>query len=103
MEFETEFEYVKEKIEKAETKDDLDYIRRVNEKKYWWTSILIIGLFYGLNGNVGKMILSWILSAITFGIYGLYIMYTSYKDEKEFNDQMELCILRRKKELNKIY
>jgi len=49
------------------------------------------------------MILSWILSAITFGIYGLYIMYTSYKDEKEFNDQMELCILRRKKELNKIY
>ena len=99
MIFETELEYVKEKIEKAETRDDLDYIRRINEKKYWWTSILITGLFYALNGNIGKMILSWILSAITFGIYGLYIMYTSYKDEKDFNDKMEFYILKRKKEL----
>ncbi|MCL2688094.1 MAG: hypothetical protein FWE58_06120 [Methanobrevibacter sp.] len=102
MNFETELEYVKGKIENAETKDDLEYLRRVNEKKYWWTSILITGLFYGLNGDVGKMILSWILSAITFGIYGLYIVYTSYKDEKEFNDKMEFYILTRKKELNKV-
>ncbi len=101
MNFETELIYLKERIEKAESLDDLEYLRRTNEKKYWWTSILITGLFYGLNGKVGKMILSWVLGVITFGIYALYIIYTSYKDQKEFNDQMEFYILNRKKELEK--
>ncbi|KZX15767.1 hypothetical protein MBCUT_12700 [Methanobrevibacter cuticularis] len=102
MNFETELMYLKERIEKAESINDLDYLRRTNEKKYWWTSILITGLFYGLNGKVGKMILGWIVGAITFGIYSLYLIYTSYKDQKEFNDQMEFYILNRKKELEKI-
>lgn len=101
MNFETELIYLKERIENAESMDDLDYLRRTNEKKYWWTSIFFIGLFYALNGKVGKMILAWLLSAVTLGIYGIYIIYTSYKDQKEFNDQMEFYILKRKKELGK--
>ncbi|MEA4957581.1 hypothetical protein SDC9_30484 [bioreactor metagenome] len=101
MNFETELMYLKERIEKAESLDDLEYLRRTNEKKYWWTSILITGLFYGLNGKVGKMILGWIVGVITLGIYSLYLIYTSYKDQKEFNDQMEFYILNRKKELEK--
>jgi zinc ribbon protein len=101
MNFETELMYLKERIDKAESIDDLDYLRRVNEKKYWWSSILVTGLFYGLNGKVGKMIIGWIVGPITLGIYSLYLMYTSYKDQKEFNDQMEFYILNRRKELEK--
>lgn len=43
---------------------------------------MIVGLFYGLNGKAGKMLLSWILSVFTLGIYGIYIIYRSYKDQK---------------------
>lgn len=101
MNFEPELMYLKERIENAESTDDLDYLRRTNEKNYWWTSIFFTGLFYGLNGKVGKMIVGWIVGIITFGIYSLYLIYTSYKDQKEFNDQMEYYILKRKKELEK--
>ncbi|MCQ2738273.1 MAG: hypothetical protein MJ224_06655 [archaeon] len=80
----------------------MEYLRRTNEKKYWWSSIFIVGLFYGLNGKAGKMILSWIISVFTLGIYGIYIIYKSYKDQKEFNDSMELAIFKRKKELDQI-
>jgi len=100
MNFEIELMYLKERIEKADTIEDLEFLRRTNEKKYWWSSIFIAGLFYALNGKVGKMILGWLISAITFGIYGLYLIYTSYQDEKEFNDQMEFYILQRKKQLS---
>ncbi|MDD6257110.1 hypothetical protein [Methanobrevibacter boviskoreani] len=100
MNFEVELMHLKERIENAEDLDELEFLRRTNEKKYWWTSILVAGLFYGLNGKVGKMILSWILSPLTLGIYYLYLIYTSHKDQKEFNDQMEYYILKRKKELN---
>jgi len=103
MNFKTELLYLKDKIEKAKTTEELDYLRITNEKKYWWTSILIAGLFYGLNGKIGKMIITWIISAITWGIYGLYVIYTSYRDEKEFNAKMELYIYTRKKELEKSY
>ena len=102
MIFETELMYLKEKIKNAETLDELNNLRRVNKKKLWWTSIFICGLFYGLNDKVGKMIISWIINPFTFGIYNLYIIYTSYKDEKEFNNQMEIHILKRKKELEEI-
>ena len=101
MNFETELMILKERIEKADSIDDLDYLRRTNMKKFWWTSILITGLFYALNGKIGKMIIGWILAIPTLGIYPLYLIYTSYKDEKEFNDQMEFYIMTRKKELNK--
>ena len=46
------------------------------------------------------MIISWLLSAVTLGIYYLYLIYTSYKDEEAFNNEMERYILKRKKELN---
>ena len=100
MIYDDELNELKEKIENAQDVDELEYLRRTNEKKYWWTSIFICGLFYGLNGKVRKMIISWIITPFTLGIYGLYLIYTSYKDQKEFNDQMELSILNRKKELS---
>lgn len=99
MNFENELQLLKMKIKDAEDVDELDYLRRTNEKKYWWTNIFLTGLFYGLNGKVGKMILSWIIAPITLGIYHLYLIYTAHKDQKEFNDAMEYAILKRKKEL----
>ena len=102
MNFEKELLFLKEKIEIAETIDDLNYLRIVNEKKYWWASILIAGLFYGLNRKIWKMVLAWIINPFTFWIYGVYLIFTSYRDEKEFNERMEFYITIRKKELNKI-
>ena len=99
MIFNEELTLLKEKIANAEDVDELNYIRTTNQKKYWWTSIFIAGLFYGLNGKVGKMIITWFVSVITLGIYALYIIYRSYKDETEFNNQMEYYILQRSKEL----
>ena len=99
MIFDEELTLLKEKIANAEDVDELNYIRTTNQKKYWWTSIFIAGLFYGLNGKVGKMIITWFVSVITLGIYALYIIYRSYKDETKFNNQMEYYILQRSKEL----
>ena len=78
MIFDEELTLLKEKIANAEDVDELNYIRTTNQKKYWWTSIFIAGLFYGLNGKVGKMIITWFVSVITLGIYALYIIYRSY-------------------------
>ncbi len=47
------------------------------------------------------MIVTWIVGIITFGIYALWIIYASYRDEKEFNNQMEYFILKRTNELRK--
>ena len=47
------------------------------------------------------MIITWFVSVITLGIYALYIIYRSYKDETEFNNQMEYYILQRSKELKR--
>ncbi len=47
------------------------------------------------------MIVTWIVGCITFGIYALWIIYTSYRDENEFNNQMEYYILKRTNELRK--
>lgn len=99
MAFEMELQVLKQQISQAQDMNELNYLRATNEKKYWWSSIFIVGLFYALNGDVGKMIISWILSFFTLGIYGLYIMYTSYRDQNEFNNQMEYAILQRTKEL----
>lgn len=99
MNFENELITLKRNIKNAEDNDELEYLRRTNEKKYWWTSIFITGLFYGLNGKVGKMILGWLLCWTI--IYPFYLIYTSYKDQKEFNKGMEEAILKRKKELKK--
>lgn len=49
------------------------------------------------------MIVTWIVSCFTFGIYGLYVIYTSYKDQNEFNNQMEYYILKRSKELKGVF
>lgn len=67
MIFDEELTLLKEKIANAEDMDELNYIRTTNQKKYWWTSIFIAGLFYGLNGKVGKMIITWFVSVITLG------------------------------------
>lgn len=101
MIFDDELRILKGKIENADSVDELDYLRITNQKKYWWTSIFITGLFYGLNGKVGKMIISWFIAIITLGIYSLYLMYTSYRDENEFNNSMEYYILERKRELKR--
>ena len=98
--FDPELRILKQNIMNAKDVDELEYLKITNEKKYWWSSILLCGLFYGLNGKVGKMIISWLLSAVTLGIYYLYLIYTSYKDEEAFNNEMERYILKRKKELN---
>lgn len=45
------------------------------------------------------MILGWLLCWTI--IYPFYLIYTSYKDQKEFNKGMEEAILKRKKELKK--
>lgn len=99
MIFETELNLLKEQISNASDDAELEYLKATNEKKYWWTSIFVAGLFYGLNGKVSRMILAWIVGFITLGIYALWIIYTSYRDQKEFNNEMELAILNRKKEL----
>ena len=79
MIFDEELTLLKEKIANAEDVDELNYIRTTNQKKYWWTSIFIAGLFYGLNGKVGKMIITWFVSVITLGIYALYIIIEAIK------------------------
>ena len=98
MNFEMELQILLMHIKNAEDEMELDYLRRTNEKKYWWTNILFCGLFYGLNGKVGKMLLSWLLC---WTGYPIYLIYKGYKDQKEFNDAMEHGILKRKKELKK--
>jgi predicted RNA-binding Zn-ribbon protein involved in translation (DUF1610 family) len=100
MIFDEELLILRDRIAQAEDMDELNYLRITNEKKYWWTSIFIAGLFYALNGHVGKMILTWIVGFFTLGIYGLYVIYTSYRDQNEFNNQMEYYIMKRTKELN---
>ncbi|MCQ2972503.1 MAG: hypothetical protein MJ209_04375 [archaeon] len=106
MNFEEELQVVLSNIKNAQDEAELNYIRKVNEKQYWWTSIFICGLFYGLNGKIGKMILFWVISAL--GIILLFIptiicyiysVYMSYKNQKEFNDAMEYAILQRIREL----
>ena len=99
MFFQEEWMLLEKRIEQAEDLEELNYLRVTNEKKYWWTSIFVAGLFYALNGRVGKMFLTWILGFVTLGIYALYIIYTSYRDQNEFNNQMEYAILQRSKEL----
>lgn len=101
MIFDEELTLLKEKIANAEDVDELNYIRTTNQKKYWWTSIFIAGLFYGLNGKVGKMIITWFVSVITLGIYALYIIYRSYKDETEFNNQMEILYITKKQRIKR--
>lgn len=97
MNFEKELQILQMQIKTAEDVDELDYLRRTNEKKYWWTNIFFCGLFYGLNGKVGKMIWSWLLC---WTGYPIYLIYKGYKDQKEFNEAMEYAILQKKKELN---
>lgn len=41
MIFDEELTLLKEKIANAEDVDELNYIRTTNQKKYWWTSILL--------------------------------------------------------------
>lgn len=46
------------------------------------------------------MVLSWILSVFTLGIYGIYIIYTNYKRSKRVQWRYGICYIRKKKELN---
>lgn len=99
MIFEHDLELLKMEIDRAQNMDEVNSIRENNEKKYWWSSIFIGGLFYGINGKIGKMVLTWILSVFTVGIYGLYVIYTSYRDQNEFNSELECLILKKTEEL----
>ena len=42
-----------------------------------------------------------VYSSYNFGIYSLYLMYESYRDENKVNISMEYYILERKKELKR--
>ena len=37
MYFEEELDILKEQIDHAEDIEELNFLRKVNEKKYWWT------------------------------------------------------------------
>lgn len=99
MKFEKDFLNMKYLIKNAEDNEELENISKVFEKKHWWSSIFITGLFYGLNGKVSKMILGWLLGWTI--IYPIYLIYTSHKDQKEFNNEMEKLIMKRKEEIKK--
>ncbi len=101
MIFDTELLMLKNQIENAKDINELNYLRVTHEKKYWWTSIFISGLFYAINGKVGKMIITWIINLFTLGLYSFYIMYTSYKDQNEFNEKMEYYIYKRTEQLSR--
>lgn len=45
MEFEGELQILLIQIKDAEDQNELDYLRRTYQKKYWRNSIFIIGLF----------------------------------------------------------
>ena len=66
MIFDTELLMLKNQIENAKDINELNYLRVTHEKKYWWTSIFISGLFYAINGKVGKMIITWIINLFTY-------------------------------------
>lgn len=99
MIFDEELLEVQRQVKDAKDDLDLEYIEKTHEKKHWWTSIFIVGLFYGLNGKVGRMILSWLLSAVTLTIWAWWTIYTSYRDQKQFNNEMNRLIYQRKREL----
>ena len=49
--FDPELRILKQRIMNANDVDELEYLKITNEKKYWWSSILLCGLFYGINGD----------------------------------------------------
>lgn len=99
MIFNEELTLLKEKIANAEDVDELNYIRTTNQKKILVDQHIYCRFILWFERKVGKMIITWFVSVITLGIYALYIIYRSYKDETEFNNQMEYYILQRSKEL----
>ena len=86
--FEKQFDVVKDKINATESVEELYRIRRANEKKYWWTSIFFCGLFYAIYDDIGRFVLAWVLGFLTLGIYPVYLIYTSYRDQNQFNSEL---------------
>ena len=99
MIFDEELLQTKREIKNAKDELDLEYIDKAHRKEHWWASIFIVGLFYGLNGKIGRMFLCWLLSVVTLTIWAWWTIYTSYRDQKQFNEELDKCIYQRRREL----
>ena len=97
--FERRLLEAKRAVNECDNESDLDLVYETYKLKNWWTSILIFGLFYGINGEVGRMLLVWFLSIITLTIFGWIAIYLSYNDQSKYNRVLEGEIEKRKKEI----
>ena len=95
MIFDTELLMLKNQIENAKDINELNYLRVTHEKKYWWTSIFISGLFYAINGKVGKMIITWIINLFTSKNNStsdnVNISFKCYECGHEVNSSLRFC------------
>ena len=97
--FERRLLEAKRAVNECDNELDLDLVYETYKLKNWWTSILIFGLFYGINGEVGRMLLVWFLSIITLTIFGWIAIYLSYNDQSKYNQQLDEAIAKRRKEI----
>jgi Flp pilus assembly protein TadB len=97
--FEKRLLEAKRAVKECDNELDLDLVHETYKLKNWWTSILIFGLFYGINGEVGRMLLVWFLSIITLTIFGWIAIYLSYNDQSKYNQQLDKAIEKRRKEI----
>ena len=97
--FEKRLLEAKRAVKECDNELDLDLVHETYKLKNWWTSILIFGLFYGINGEVGRMLLVWFLSIITLTIFGWIAIYLSYNDQSKYNQQLDEAIEKRRKEI----
>lgn len=97
--FEKRLLEAKRAVKECNNELDLDLVYETYKLKNWWSSILIFGLFYGLNGEVGRMLLVWLLSIITLTIFGWIAIYLSYNDQSKYNRELEGEIEKRRKQI----
>lgn len=97
--FERRLLEAKRAVKECDNELDLDLVYETYKLKNWWTSILIFGLFYGINGEVGRMLLVWFLSIITLTIFGWIAIYLSYNDQSKYNKELETEIAKRRKQI----
>lgn len=88
--------YFKEQLKDTNNINEVNMLTLTKRKSNWWVSILITGLWQGLNGQVGKMILMWILF---FGVGWIWGIIDAHSQQNEFNNQLEFYANKRKKEI----
>lgn len=97
--FEKRLLEAKRAVRDCDNELDLELVHETYRLKNWWTSIFIFGLFYGINGEVGRMLLVWFLSIITLTIFGWIAIYLSYNDQSKYNKELETEIAKRRKQI----